>query len=88
MPKLYYIANARMPNEKAHGIQIAKMCEAFIVRGINFTLVVPHRSTYAQSLKTFYGLSSDVPLIKIFTFDWYGVSRVGFALSSDRKSVV
>jgi hypothetical protein len=27
--KIFYIANARMPTEKAYGIQIAKMYEAF-----------------------------------------------------------
>lgn len=27
--KIIYIANARIPTEKAHGIQIMKMCEAF-----------------------------------------------------------
>ena len=29
MKKLIYIANARIPTEKAHGIQIMKMCESF-----------------------------------------------------------
>lgn len=27
--RLIYISNARLPTEKAHGIQIMKMCEAF-----------------------------------------------------------
>ena len=39
--KMYYVANARMPSEKAHGIQLAKMCEAFIEQGVELTLVVP-----------------------------------------------
>lgn len=39
--KLYYIANARMQTEMAHGIQIAKMCEAFGDIGHDVTLVLP-----------------------------------------------
>ena len=39
--KLYYIANARMQTEMAHGVQIAKMCEAFAALGNEVTLVLP-----------------------------------------------
>lgn len=39
--KIYYIANARMQTEMAHGIQIAKMCEAFAAFGNEVTLVLP-----------------------------------------------
>jgi len=41
--KLLYIANARLPTEKAHGIQIMKMCESFAKAGADVTLVVPMR---------------------------------------------
>jgi len=27
--KIIYLANARIPTEKAHGVQIMKMCEVF-----------------------------------------------------------
>jgi glycosyltransferase involved in cell wall biosynthesis len=30
--RLIYVANARIPTEKAHGLQIMKMCEAFALR--------------------------------------------------------
>lgn len=39
--KIYYIANARMGVEMAHGIQIAKMCQAFAELGNEVTLVLP-----------------------------------------------
>ena len=29
MPKLLYLANIRLPTEKAHGLQIMQNCEAF-----------------------------------------------------------
>ena len=38
-----YIANIRLPTEKAHGIQIMKMCEAFACAGAEVMLVVPTR---------------------------------------------
>lgn len=41
--KLFYIANIRLPTEKAHGIQIMEMCAAFSDQGIDVELIVPHR---------------------------------------------
>lgn len=41
--KLFYIANARMPTERAHGWQIVKMCEALSRAGVDVELVVPRR---------------------------------------------
>ncbi|MCP6718272.1 MAG: glycosyltransferase [Patescibacteria group bacterium] len=61
--RLIYIANARMPTEKAHGIQIMKMCEAFanskLNKSIKLELVVPQRFNY----------------IKDDPFEYYGVKR-------------
>ncbi len=62
--RIYYIANARIPTEKAHGIQIAKMSEALRKAGADVTLVVPRRGKRA-SLKSFYNLAEDVPLIRL-----------------------
>lgn len=45
MDKLVYIANIRLPTEKAHGIQIIEMCSAFADKGIEVDLVVPRRFT-------------------------------------------
>ena len=41
--KILYIANIRLPAEKAHGIQIMKMWEAFADLGYGVELVVPWR---------------------------------------------
>ncbi len=49
--KLVYIANARLPTEKAHGYQIIKMCEAFSELGIEVLLLHPHRHQNDQRLK-------------------------------------
>ncbi|MDO8514606.1 MAG: glycosyltransferase, partial [bacterium] len=80
--KIYYVANARIPTEKAHGIQIAKMCEAFIEAGANLTLVVPRRATDSRSPRDYYGLRVDVPLVRLPVVDWYGRGRLGYVLSS------
>ena len=41
--KLIYIANSRIPTEKAHGFQIAKMCESFSRAGAETELWLPSR---------------------------------------------
>jgi len=72
--KIYYVANARMPSEKAHGIQLAKMCEAFVLAGADLELVLPARAT--GSLKDFYGLKVEIPVKRIW------VLNLGFIASS------
>ncbi|MBD3281862.1 glycosyltransferase [Candidatus Uhrbacteria bacterium] len=49
--KLFYIQNCRFPTEKAHGYQIAKMCEAFSVQDANLSLIVPDKN---NSIKTIF----------------------------------
>lgn len=82
MLRLYYVANVRMPTEKAHGIQIAKMAEAFIEQGIGMTLIVPSRHAEARSLQDFYDLRVDVPLVRLPAPDWYRRGRWGYIFSS------
>lgn len=41
--KITYIANIRIPTEKAHGYAIMKMCEQFAKLGASLDLVVPDR---------------------------------------------
>lgn len=81
LPHLVYIANARMPTEKAHGIQIAKMCEAFIEQGISLELLVPSRGRDFRGMRDFYALRVDVPMTRLWAPDWYA-GRMGFAVSS------
>lgn len=80
--KMYYIANARMPSEKAHGIQIAKMCEAFIEAGVDLTLIVPRRATDPRSLQDYYNLRVPIPLVRLYALDWYTSGSIGYFLSS------
>lgn len=80
--KLYYVTNARMPTEKAHGIQTAKMCEAFIEEGVNITLVAPRRKGSGKDVQAFYQLRVPVPIIFLPTIDWYTLGIVGYRISS------
>ena len=80
--KLYFVANARMPTDKAHGIHIAKMCEAFAEAGADVTLVVPRRGAQG-SLRGYYGLRTDVPVVYLPALGGlYRKGRAGFLLAS------
>jgi glycosyltransferase involved in cell wall biosynthesis len=43
MSRLIYVANIRLPTEKAHGYQVVQMCEALALAGQSVTLVTPRR---------------------------------------------
>jgi len=47
MTKIIYIANVRIPSEKAHGIQIMKTCEALVKVGVDLELWLPKRKNPA-----------------------------------------
>lgn len=83
--KLYYIANVRLPTEKAHGIQIMKMCEALSRQGAEITLVIPARSNHIKEDPfKFYGVEPifaikrlpviDIPLKSSTAFIFQGIS--------------
>jgi glycosyltransferase involved in cell wall biosynthesis len=52
--KLFYISNSRIPTERAHGIQIMKMCEAFVNNNIDLTLLIPYRNNIIKENPFFY----------------------------------
>lgn len=80
--KMYYLANARMPNEKAHGIQIAKMCEAFLEAGIDLTLVLPRRGQPEQTIRDFYNLRVEVPTVLLPALDKHAGGPLLYYLSA------
>ena len=57
--KIYYIANARIPTEKAHGWQICRMCAELARQGALVELVVPSRNTGGQDAFEYYGLDKN-----------------------------
>lgn len=78
--KIYYIANARMPTEKAHGIQIAKMCEAFVALGIPLELVVSSRGS--GSIEQVYNLTQNIPVRRLPVLDLQFVGTIGYRLTA------
>jgi glycosyltransferase involved in cell wall biosynthesis len=49
--RIVYITGSRLPTEKAHGLQIAKMCEAFARRGARVALLHPRRFQRDRALR-------------------------------------
>ena len=83
MSRILYIANARIPTEKAHGIQIMKMCEAFAAAGNVVTLVIPHRFNHIQTDPyTYYGVKKNFEIKKVISFDLIFFGKIGFLVQS------
>jgi glycosyltransferase involved in cell wall biosynthesis len=81
--ELLYVANNRMPTPRAHGIHIAKMCEAFSAAGANVTLALPRRR---NSIKTdvfsYYGVARSFNIVKLPVIDLIGFVPFAFALET------
>jgi len=86
--KLAYLANIRLPTEKAHGLQIVQMCEAFAQtqhadRLIRVTLYAARRANTPE-LRTvkdvwnFYGVERAFAIQRVPCVDLYGLSRGHF----------
>ncbi len=57
--RILYIANARIPTEKAHGLQIAKMAEAFTLSGHQIKLLIPNRKNHIkENIFDYYNLKT------------------------------
>jgi len=64
--KLIYIANVRIPTEKAHGYQIAKMCEQFAAAGAVVELITPTKNNpIKQDLFEYYGLKKNFGVCRL-----------------------
>ena len=79
MPKqltITYIANIRLPTEKAHGIQIMKTCEALVSQGTDVELVVPKRhNTIKEDPFDFYGGERNFTIKRLWSLDaiWWSM---------------
>ncbi|MFH1938393.1 MAG: glycosyltransferase family 4 protein [Patescibacteria group bacterium] len=93
--KMIYLANVRIPTEKAHGVQIMKMCQAFQKAGLDIELVVAKRSNpQFKNISPFdyYGISQKFPIKKLWLVDVVGwrflgvfsvlIPNITFALSA------
>lgn len=94
--KIIYLANARIPTEKAHGLQIMKMCQAFIRQGADLELVAAKRKNpHFEGIDPFdyYQIKEKFPIKRLWLIDaatagksLWGLSvfiqNVSFAFSS------
>jgi len=74
--KLIYIANARLPTQKAYGYQISKMCEEFAHNGAKVELWFPSRQNdIRKSLFDYYNLERNFKIKEIKCFDFIRFSK-------------
>ncbi len=77
--KFYYVANVRLPTEKAHGVQIMKMCEALSRAGVPIELVVPLRfNEIKEDPFVYYGVERIFTIKKLRCFDTVRFGKVGY----------
>ena len=81
---LIYIANARIPTEKAHGFQIVKMCEAFADNGLKVLLLVPKRKNpIKEEVFSYFGIKKNFDVKRIPVIDTVGfLGPVGYWLEN------
>ena len=85
--KLVYIANIRLPTEKAHGIQIMKMCEAFAREEVKVELIVPRRFNFIKEDPfKYYGIKKNfrikkLPCLDLIPLDKY-IGHLGMWIES------
>lgn len=88
--KIFYAVNARIPTEKAHGIQIMKTCEALADNGAEVTLVIPARTnSIKENPYDYYGVKNKfkikkIPVLNIPFSSWslsFLITSFSFAVS-------
>lgn len=97
MLKLLYVANSRIPSEKANSLQIMQSCQAFQRTGADVTLVVPHRVQPPAMRQVhdpfqFYGLRERFAMDRLLCLDTLEVAPgslqpVAFALQATTFAV-
>lgn len=81
--KIFYLANIRLPTEKAHGNQIMNMCQAFAERGMEVELWVSNRKTpIVTDPFEYYGVKKIFKIRRIWCLDWVHFGRLGFLIES------
>ncbi len=81
--KIIYVANIRLPTPRAHGIQIAKMCEALAKAGNQVTLVIPRRlNNISADTYSYYGIEPIFKIVRIPVIDLIKFGRIGFLIQS------
>ena len=81
--KIVYIANARIPTEKAHGLQMSTMCEQFGLLGNEVLMLAPTRNNNIKSdVFDFYHIKKSFNIKYITCPDFIKYGQIGFILTS------
>jgi len=77
-----------MPTEKAHGFQIAKMCESFALQGEIVELIIPRRDNFIkEDIFDYYNVEKNFEIKHLDSFDFFKLekfigSKLAFYLQS------
>lgn len=86
--KLIYMANSRIPTEKAHGFQVMKMCEAFSNAGVEVELWAPRRfNPIKDDPFSYYNIRKTFKIQNIFVVDLIPLSKYLGALTNFVESI-
>ncbi len=86
MPELLYVANMRLPSEKAHSVHVMEMCAALADEGLTVSLLVPTRRTavIAEDVHGHYGVPKSFGIVRCPSLDAFRVAwlprRIAFAI--------
>lgn len=81
--KLIYIANIRLPTEKAHGIQIMEMCAAFADQQVDVELIVPERmNSIKDDPFEYHDIRKIFVIRRLPCFDLVHLGRIGFIVET------
>ncbi len=74
LPRIHYVANVRLPSERANAYQIFAQCDALVARGVDVVLIAPKRRNRFRlsddRIPAYYGLRQAPRLERLFTIDW------------------
>ena len=75
--KIVYVANLRLPTDKAYGVQIIKMCQAFGRAGATVELLFPERhNPISSELFAYYGIEPNFTAQCVTAPDFYLPGRL------------
>ena len=79
--RILYIANVRIPTERAQGVQVMHTCEALAKNGVELELIVPWRfNPIKDDPYEYYSVENCFPIKKIFSLDLVWLPKIGFWL--------
>lgn len=74
--RIAYVANVRLPTEKAHGLQVMSMCRAFAQEGHEVRLFVPKRRNVIDATPwAQYGMRPDFEIVEVPIVDFIAYDR-------------